>query len=227
MPRRSDPVRRKGGRADGFERLDVLPQGALQQRQVAALRRGLVGAAVEIGEPPGDRVELPRSKVVSLDQPGQRPLFRHPPHPHRVLDGGRVSHRSERVAPVPEQDRVHPQVVARGKAPVEPHLLAAHPEASLGRPVVEEREDHRLLDLVGELAGQKDPGPVGLAQLDTLRPVWVEGRIEHRGNEVGVLSSTVEWIRHVGLGLGRRVGPLALPQHGFSDRLHRRRHSGR
>ena len=35
----------------------------------------------------------------------------------------------------------------------------------------EEVRLNRLLDLVGELAGQKDPGPVGLAQLDTLRPV--------------------------------------------------------
>ena len=50
---------------------------------------------------------------------------------------------------------------------------------------VHEREAHRLLDLVGELARQQHPGAVRFHQLDAVDGVCVARRLQQRGDQRG------------------------------------------
>jgi hypothetical protein len=55
-------------------------------------------------------------------------------------------------------------VQRRRKAPIQPQFLVTEAPAHGQCREVEERETHRLLELVGQRASEQDPGDVGLDQ---------------------------------------------------------------
>ena len=88
-------------------------------------------------------------------------------------------------------DGPHAQVDVGGRPVV---LLEAPVHADLGLAgvaprgqcaEVHEREAHRLLDLVGELARQQHPGAVRFRQLDAVDGVCVARRLQQRGDQRG------------------------------------------
>ena len=85
---------------------------------------------------------------------------------HRVLDRRRPARRP-RSAVRAARDRHHVQVELRRGAPVEAQLLLAVVAARCQRAEIEERQAHRLLHLVGVVAGEQHPGDV---RLDAPRP---------------------------------------------------------
>lgn len=180
--------RGEGGRADLVQRLVVLPQRVEHGSDVAALGRHRVGLPVEAGQPLGDRVDVGPPELAALGEAGQAPLLVHPAHLDRVLDRSLGVLGGELEAAVAPGDRPHPPVDLRRQALVEPHLLPAEVPPPLQRPVVEEGEGDRSLDLVGEIAGEQHPGDMGIAQLDPLRALRVEAGVEHRGDHLRKLA---------------------------------------
>ena len=88
-------------------------------------------------------------------------------HHDCVLDRARVMLGSDSESVEAVRHQAHDAPVERGcEAAVEVDLGVAERAPALERPVVQEREPHRLLDLVGLLAGQEHPRDVGLAELN-------------------------------------------------------------
>ena len=94
----------------------------------------------------------------------EHPALGQTAHPDGRLDG--ASRATEEVAAISLHDVDDAEVDVRAKPAIEPDLVLAVGQAPLAGREVEEAEVDRLLDLVGERAGQDDPGDVGLAQLD-------------------------------------------------------------
>ncbi len=84
----------------------------------------------------------------------------HHDHPVDRVDGVRVAERHA-VAHLPQPPHTEHEI--GGQFAVHPQLLLARRPARRRRRVVEEREAHRLLQLVCPVAGQHDPGAVRLA----------------------------------------------------------------
>ena len=130
----------------------------VEGRQPRARGRGVLGPGRVRAQPRGERRRL----VVA-------------PHLDREVDGARVALVRESQPVARPDQRPHAEVQLGREPAVERHLLAAEEMATLGRPVVEERQHDRLLDLVRAVRGQEDPGDVGLAHLaavgvDQVRP---------------------------------------------------------
>ena len=108
-----------------------------------------------------------RISTACSTRPGRPPP---PAEPSRRLDHG-----------------AHAQVDARGEAAVETHLLAAE-RGARRRAVVEEAEADRLLELVGEVAGEEDARGMRVDHDHILGRVRIEGRVRQRGSyaRVGV-----------------------------------------
>jgi hypothetical protein len=77
-------------------------------------------------------------------------------------------------------NRNYSQVSVGRQAAIEPNFVFAGLFARLRRAEVEEVEVDGLLALVHIIAGQKDPGDVGLHEIHFGRPVRVERRIAER-----------------------------------------------
>jgi hypothetical protein len=77
----------------------------------------------------------------------------------------------EREAAVRRHERPHGDIDVGREAPAQPNLLLAHSPPALERPVVEEGEDDRLLDLEHSLPRQQQPRDVRLDELDRRPPV--------------------------------------------------------
>jgi hypothetical protein len=77
------------------------------------------------------------------------------PHPHRVLE--RRSRGTDARMVHASADRVHGEIELRRVPAVEAQFLLAELSPPLERRVVEEVKAQRLLDLVGELAGEQHP----------------------------------------------------------------------
>src|SRR5581483_9978934 len=203
--KRSAARRREGASAGGPTSLNVRWFSSKGPRRAVRVRA--CGGAMKLGDAPGDGVDLRIGQLATPCEAVQRALLGHAPHSHHVIESA-LSFAAHKAGPTLSADHgVDPQVVAGSKPAVEPHLLAAHRPAPLDGPVVEEREDHRLLELVRELPGQEHPRDVALAQLDALGSVRVEAGIEHRRDQLA------------GWGPGQA--------HGASDRGARRRASER
>ena len=137
-----------------------------------------------MGNSAGNCVDVLLGQRIAHRQARERALLRDPAHPDRVLDRPRLLIRHEVQVVLAADDGVDSEVV-RGREPmIEAHLLAAHLQPSFEAAVVEERQHQRLLHLVGELAGEEDPGNMRLAQFDPLRAMGVEARIEHRRDDL-------------------------------------------
>jgi hypothetical protein len=79
---------------------------------------------------------------------------------------------------------LHPEVGIRGEAPVEPDLLMAVEASLLKAGKVQEAQVEGLLELVHQLAGQKDVRDVRLDMLHLLGAVRVEARLAKAGDEL-------------------------------------------
>src|SRR5690606_8023202 len=121
-------------------------------------------------------------------------------HLQQILDGGALAGKPGFGLAAGDRYDIKIQVV--GKPLVESQLLLAEVLACIQRGEIEEAEVHRLLDLVGEGAGQDDPGDVRLDDLEGLYRMRVEGGVLQRGNQ-GLahglsFSSTVGFGAHYG-----------------------------
>lgn len=75
------------------------------------------------------------------------------------------------------------EIEIRGQPPVEAHLLLTAAAPQFRGAEIHETEIHRFFELVGEAAGEKDPGDVGLHQLDGGHRMVIGGRIEQGPHE--------------------------------------------
>ena len=169
---------------DLAERLQVLLERLQQAGELSGLAGSLLGGEVEAGDAIGDGIHFRLRQRSARRQAVEGAFLRDPAHPHRVLDGPGVVTRGETEAVPTADDRVDPEVVGGRETPVEAHLLPAHLAAPFDGAVVEEGERHRLLHLVGQIAGQEDPRRVRLAKLDALGAVGIEARLEHRRDDL-------------------------------------------
>ncbi len=80
-------------------------------------------------------------------------------------------------------DGHHVPVEIAGQALIEAQLLTAEVTAGLQVGEVEETEVHRLLDLVGDLAGQHDPGNMGFDHPERRGGMGIERRVLQGGNQ--------------------------------------------
>ncbi|MNJ62024.1 hypothetical protein D3C77_578430 [compost metagenome] len=80
-------------------------------------------------------------------------------------------------------DRQYLQVQAGGHALVQAQFFFAEVLACRQRGEVEKAEVHRLLDLVGELAGENDPGDVCFDDPQVVDRMRIEGRILQGGDQ--------------------------------------------
>jgi hypothetical protein len=154
--------------AGDFERGERL----LDDPGQALLAAGRLGGAVEAGEGAPDRDQVAvRERACGLAH-GERGAFVVAAQLDRVLERERLAGRRDRQPVSPSrEDRGDAEVDVRGEAPVELQLLPAALPPALERPVVQEGERDRLVDLVSAFAGEEDPRDVRLSQLDRLRAV--------------------------------------------------------
>ena len=184
--------------------------GALGCSEVA-LCGGPLGAGVEVGRDAGDAVDALRRELAAGDQPVEQPRLVELAHLHGVFHGltGAPEHRGLRCAG--EGDDVQ---VQRGREPpVQTQLLPAAMGALVERAEVEEAEIERLLDLVGVVAGEKDPGDVGLHQPQAPHRVGVEAGLEQAPD-----VQSAGGVRHCGSG---RVTADPLPPERSTDPMQR------
>src|SRR5688572_2120590 len=103
-----------------------------------------------VAEPDSTRLELRRQLLARIEFT----------HADRILHCG--SRAPDLQLPALARDRKHVDVEVGGKPPIEPQLLLAQLTPSGERRSIEKVVPYRLLDLVGEAAGQHHPGDVGL-----------------------------------------------------------------
>lgn len=116
----------------------------------------------------GDLSHL-RAGRVRVDRALQSVRLLETAHEHRVLDGPwRVGWR-ELKPTARSDDRAHPEIDAGRELAVDANLLLARGPPAGERAVVKERKPHRLLDLVGERAGEEHPGSMRLMPSTTGR----------------------------------------------------------
>ena len=109
--------------------------------------------AVEVGDLRRERVDVGRAEQAALEQPARQRVLRKFAHLHRVFQRG--SRAAEHGGVDAARDRHDVEVEVRGEPPVEPQLLVAEESPRRERGEIEEAEIDRLLDLVGEGAGQQ------------------------------------------------------------------------
>ena len=131
---------------------------------------------MKIGQALGDLLYMRAGKRTCADRSQQRVRLLEAAHHDRVLHGigGLLRREAKRSGAV--EYRAHPEIDAGSKLTVDGHLLTARRAPARERAVVEEREPHRLLDLVGTLAGNEHPRGMGLVHLHRRVP-WIHRRI--------------------------------------------------
>ncbi len=162
---------------------EVLPHrcddriGAVQR----VVRLYLRGAEVEACDLLGQSVDMRIGQLAAGLDLGQQLGLRELAHLQHVLEGIAVAadHRSIRRA----GDRQHFQVEVRCHALVEAQLFFAEMLARGQIGEVEEAEVHRLLDLVGVLAGEDHPGNMGFDDPKAFGGVRIQGRILQGGDQ--------------------------------------------
>ena len=118
---------------------------------------------VEPGEQPAHLLQHLTAQLAPVEQRGERAPLVEAAHLHDVLDGAPLALRRQ-LQPVRGADeRAHAEVDAGRQTAVQAHLLGAHLSPPGRSRVVQERERERLLQLVGALTRQEDPGDVRLA----------------------------------------------------------------
>lgn len=162
---RVQPARFEHARPRVAQRRHILIQGRLESGERATSADGHRRRGMKPGEQGGRRRDMRCPQASRNGERGEASILLHPSHLDRVLACGRVVLGGQQPTVAVAADTDHAQADPGGEPPVEAHLLAAHLPTPLERPVVEEGEHEWLLHLVGEVAREKDPGDVGLAQL--------------------------------------------------------------
>lgn len=122
---------------------------------------------MEIGQQRRQFVDVPALERAGAQLLAKQRAGREPAHANRIFQ-----HRAravQRGRPVSACDARDAKVQRRRQAPVQPDFLLAEVPPNVQRAVVHERQPHRLLDLVREIAGQHDPRDVSLDQLGVQR----------------------------------------------------------
>ena len=164
--------------------VDVRPQSPLDCQRARAAH----GHDRRRGMEPRKRVPH-RDDVGTLQlapcEPGcERAALVEAAHLDDVLDGARVVLSCQLVARTGRGDRADAEVDVGRQPPVHPHLLAAHRMTPLRRPVVQERQNDRLLQLVRTVVGQEHPRAMGLAHRRRPRLAGEEPRLRQNGAHV-------------------------------------------
>ena len=158
----------QAGVHEGLELVEVLGGERRHRLRAAEAVDPLAGGAggVEGGDAPGEAAEQRRGEVPAGEAGGEAVGVREADHLHRVVGGGAAlgpgaGPQEAHGVPVPE-GVAHPPVDAGGEAAVQAHLVLAGPSPDGGLGEVEEGELHRLLQLEHRVAGEEEPGDVGL-----------------------------------------------------------------
>ncbi len=207
-----------GGAGEGLQRVEVLLHCPRQPRRPARGVHERGRGEVEARKAAPEGLQVLRSGAVGIEQARQRVAFVEAAHRNGVLARLGVARvvgqaPAERTVAV-WNEGPEAEVEARREPPVQPQLLLAHPAPQVGRAVVEEGQDQRLLDLQDQLARQVDGGDVGLQDVDPVRAMRVQGRIAKGRVERGCPrcphvrkpGSREEWARR--RAQGRRERPL-------------------
>jgi len=127
--------------------------------------------------------DLASLQLAALELRRERAVLVITAHLDQIVDRLRVILVRLREAAGARRHRAH-EIQIGDQAAVQPHLLLAHLAPPLRRPVIEEREHHRLLQLVGAIARQEHPRDMGLADIDPVGPAGVKVRAGQRGADV-------------------------------------------
>ena len=141
---------------------------------------------VEAGEGGGDGFDVLRAHSPCSVEPVERGVGGKLAHFHRVLEGlaGAVDARGGRGA----GDGNDVEIDVRCQPPVELHFVAAGVQALAEAAEIEEAEVQRLLDLVGEFAGEQDPGDMGFDDPHRACRVIVAGRVVQAADQLGRIA---------------------------------------
>ena len=123
--------------------------------------------------------------VDPVHETGQNRVRIEAPHAH-----GPVDHRPVTVDPRRLDgpgDRADAQIDLRGQTPVQPQFLEAGPMPRLQAEEIEKAEIQRLLELVGEIAGQHHAGDVRVDPAPRLTALWPACRLHQRSDQGLVL----------------------------------------
>jgi hypothetical protein len=171
---REHPLGLRGLLQERQQFLRVPEDPAADGARVAAFRCHLGSAGVEAGEDLRERGDLGALELAALEPRRERGALVVAAHLDHIVDGARVVLIRERDPRPARGERAHAEIHVRRQAAAEPHLLVAHLAPALRRAVVEEGQHEGLLELVGAVAREGDPGDVGLAQLHPAGPARVE-----------------------------------------------------
>src|SRR5208282_3921285 len=132
---------------------------------------------MEFRDPLRNRAHRVLVHLARGNEPVEHPVLGQTPHLDRVLDGLRIlaMHlRSKQERFLTLENREYSEIHPRRQTRVKTYLLAAEVISATEFRVVEEREAHRFLHLVNEIAGEEDVGNVRLLELDARGRIRVE-----------------------------------------------------
>jgi hypothetical protein len=115
-------------------------------------------------------------REVRWNSPGGKESVEHPvgwQSTHQRCPFNRDAFSLDAIAIGSLDDGYQVQIDAVGEASVEPYLVEARLVSTGQAGVIDERERNRPLDLNDPIPSEKDPGDVGLDQLDRLRLPWI------------------------------------------------------
>ncbi len=154
----------------------------IAQQSLARDENG-AGAPVEIDQRRDHMVELCDGKLAGKNGMFERLAFVEPPHHHQPID--RVIRPADLQTARGACQR-HDRLVDVGRQPAVQRQFGAASGFALGkRRIIQIGKAHRLLQLVNLVAGQEDPGHVGLLALEVARRVRVSIRLAEKSDLVG------------------------------------------
>jgi hypothetical protein len=140
---------------------------------------------MELGERGGYAIEVGSACGAVRQSSIEHLVVWQAPHHHDAFVGiaGEIAHRAELEGAAPTSYQRDAAVRGRREPAVELDLRETAMQTSLAGRIVEKRETNRLLRLVDEISGEKDPGNVRLALFDRRRTVGIERRVAERSHE--------------------------------------------
>ena len=170
--------------------------------------------SVEVGQRDRHSLHLGSSQLPARQPRHERAPLVVAAHLDQIVDRARIVLGCQLKAICAARDRAHAEVQLGRQAPVQAHLLTAHLAATRWRPVVQERQQHRLVEFVGTFARQKDPRDVRLAHNHPRRRGRVEARTrQHRLQIIGCRQITVGTRIHARGGARRANGSVWALSH--------------
>ncbi len=155
--------------------MEVLGQPPLERRRRRPYGRHGARSCVKARQQLRHSRDLAAPQLAASELRRQRAVLVVAAHLHQIVDGARIVLGRQLQAALARRDRAHPKIDVGRQTAIEAHLLAAHLTTPRRRPVVQEREHDRLLELVRAVACEEHPRDVGLTHHNTLRTAtWIE-----------------------------------------------------